>query len=353
MRPYRAGLALAALCLAAAVACGTPGGTSSSSSSRKGKDAAGKGPTVSKYGHGKITAAQTLMEEEKDAEAKTQLEALLQDSKLNAYELAVVNRLLVGIYLDADQYDPAIASLVRARDANALSENEQRDVEKSIGQVYLQADKPAQAVQALEVWYAKLAPAQATDTWLVAQAYAQIDEDPKAAARAIELAKQAIDAADPVRPEWIEFLASLYQMNDQESEVIVLLEGALQSGKLQPSERVYQRLAQSYVGMDQEPKALPYLEKAAALATHGRLDLWMAQLQLDAENFVAAEAAANQALRKGGLPDEGQVHYLLGICQFNLKQKDAAKASFNKVANHPRLGKSAAEYLKYIARGLD
>jgi TolA-binding protein len=351
MRPHRVLLILLTLCLAAAVGCAT--GSATPSSSKRAK--AAKGPTVSKYGHGKITAAQDLMEQDKNDEARAALEALSRDSKLNSYEMAVVNRLLASLYMDMEpeQHDAAIAALTRARDLNALPENEQRDVEKSIGQVYLAADRPADAVPALEAWYAKLAAPQATDAMLLANANAQIEDDPQAAQRAIDFAKQAIAAADPPKPEWIEFLASLYQVNDRETEVIALLDDALATGKLQPSERVYQRIAQSYVALDQEPKAIPYLEKAAALATHGRLDLWLAQLHLDAEDFAAAEASAQTALRKGGLPDEGQVYYLLGVCQFNLKKREEAKASFQKVASHPRLGKSANDYLKYIARGAD
>ena len=90
------------------------------------------------------------------------------------------------------------------------------------------------------------------------------------------------------------------------------------------------------------------LERAAAASSQGQLYMRLAQVQIDREQWGPARDSLRKALAKGGLPDRGAAHFLLGIAAVSDAQWEDAREAFESAAEFEERQQASEEWIAHI-----
>ena len=113
-------------------------------------------------------------------------------------------------------------------------------------------------------------------------------------------------------------------------------------------------LGQSFQAALEEDEAIEQFEKATEFAEDGKSYKRLAQLYLGKEEYVKCSERADEAIEKGEITREYDVHILKGMCQFNLGNLQTAKDIFVKARRLAReeeaegSERSARNWIRYI-----
>lgn len=143
-------------------------------------------------------------------------------------------------------------------------------------------------------------------------------------------------------------MAQLYLQAEVPYKAATLLEEKMNAGIVPKSEKNYRLLSQSWMLAQEDKKAIPALQAAAALATHGELDQRLANAYLNIGNYSECVKSANNAVRKGGLKNPDNMQISLGMCLYNLRRYSDAKAAFRKASETPRSVRTADQWIRVI-----
>ncbi len=108
-----------------------------------------------------------------------------------------------------------------------------------------------------------------------------------------------------------------------------ILEREIENGLVEPTRRNLQSLGQAWQVAQDVDRAIPAYERAARLSDDGELDYRLAQLHLDRDDCEKSVAAAESAIRRGGLDRAGQVFLVKGMCHFNMGQFSESLSAFS------------------------
>ncbi|XQW84037.1 tetratricopeptide repeat protein [Thalassotalea piscium] len=145
-------------------------------------------------------------------------------------------------------------------------------------------------------------------------------------------------------------LAQLYRYHDVPFKAAQLLSESIENGKIAPSERHLEMLAQAYVAAKSFEQALPVLKKASEIAENGKYDMQLAQSYLNLEQWQNAINAADKALERGGIDRVGDMHLVLGMALFNLQKFDESLLAFKAAENIKSSAKTAKQWYQYVKR---
>ena len=95
-------------------------------------------------------------------------------------------------------------------------------------------------------------------------------------------------------------------------------------------------------------KAIPYLERAAALAADGEMWARLASIQLDEDDNAKAIEAARKSLSLGGGRRPDNTRILLGMALYNQGKLKEAKTAFTEAARDERSKKTAQQWMKFL-----
>ncbi|MDE1897489.1 MAG: tetratricopeptide repeat protein [Xanthomonadaceae bacterium] len=192
---------------------------------------------------------------------------------------------------------------------------------KNLVAVYLDANQPAKALQAMEDAKAHGLIVTGTDYINLAKMYVIVGQD----------------SNDP-KP-------------DAQKAVAALQEGFAKQ-VVQPSFDSYKLLGDaSYLAGDLHG-AVAAWGKAAPFATDGKLDMQRGQLMVQQlDQYRDGRAALQQALAKGGLEKPGVAWILIGNADIKLKDKAGALAAYRKAAQYPETKSAAVKWLKAESHG--
>lgn len=143
-------------------------------------------------------------------------------------------------------------------------------------------------------------------------------------------------------------LANLYMLHGVPYKAALLLEKEIDDGRLEADERNLRLLSQAWYQAREDAKAIPPLERAAALAKTGELYVRLAQAYTNLEQWDKVAESIRKALDKGGLRRNDTANVMLGVALFNRKQWDSARSAFQKALKDKRSRKVAAQWLSYI-----
>lgn len=171
--------------------------------------------TLSKQVFEKVTQAQEALAEDRHAEALAIYQRLL-NGDLRPYERAVIQQQVGFVYADQGNYKAAIRTFEQAYAMNALNEQQQRDMQFYLGQLYLAEGQTDRAITYLESWLNAVGEGANPQAYFVlAQAYASKDNYN----RALTYAERGIDKArvnkanNPefvIRTTWYKFTIAMY-----------------------------------------------------------------------------------------------------------------------------------------------
>jgi tetratricopeptide (TPR) repeat protein len=143
-------------------------------------------------------------------------------------------------------------------------------------------------------------------------------------------------------------LAQLYYYHQIPYKAALLMERAMQQGKLAEDQRNLTFLGQAWSFAKENEKAIPAMMAAAALAKDGELDAQLAQIYLNQEQWNKAIESSQKALQKGSLRNEGTVHLVLGMAHFNQGDYNQALNELAEAEKHNSSKGMAQQWLRFV-----
>jgi len=183
--------------------------------------------------------------------------------------------------------------------------------------------------------------------WLQLSAmYGEIGKEDKQLA----VMEAAYQAGYVTKDNDITTLAQLYLYHGAPYKCAALLDYALANGKVKAEQKYLNLLAQSYLAAKENNKAIPVLQQLSKIAENGQYDAQLAQTYLNIEKWQKATNAAEKALKKGGLKQQGNMYLVQGMSYFNLQKFDLALQAFSQAEKIKSSKKMAQQWRKYVAR---
>lgn len=144
-------------------------------------------------------------------------------------------------------------------------------------------------------------------------------------------------------------LARSYLYNDLPYPAAKVLQKGIEDGTIDDDPEVYELLANSWIAAREYDRSLPPLRKAAELAKDGNLDVRLAQVYMQRENWSDATRMLENAIDKGGLKNRGNVELLLGIAYYNTKNLSLARNHFVRAREHEETREAAERWISHLA----
>jgi len=148
-------------------------------------------------------------------------------------------------------------------------------------------------------------------------------------------------------------MAQLYLQAEVPYKAGKLLQEKMDAGIVPKNEKNYRLLSQSWTLAQEDGKAIPALQEAARLASHGELDQRLANAYLNISNYAECVKSANNAIRKGGLKNPDNMQISLGMCLYNLKRYGDAKSAFRSASKTARSRRTSDQWIRVIDADLE
>jgi tetratricopeptide (TPR) repeat protein len=374
-------------CLLALLVCGAAEG-------KKDKEKERKQYTVGESMHEKLIAAQDAFAADDMVAAREVLEPLAKrERRLNPYERALVYLYLAHTAANQELYDESLAYFEKCLAEDALPAAQQLNTRFNVAQLYLAAERFAEAIRSLELWFEVAENPNSVAFYLLAVARYQVGD----VAGAIEPAREAVARAEKPQENWIQLLvgtlfetkryeealaplellvtlypkktywtqlSALYHHLEREPQSLAVMQIAFQEGFLEKSREFrqlallllqgnlpyraaqvleqgltdgiianeaaeWELLANSWLLARENERALEPLSRAATLSGTGELYVRLGQVYLEREKWADASAALAKALEKGDLHDSGTANLLMGIALYHQERPERARKHFD------------------------
>ena len=145
-------------------------------------------------------------------------------------------------------------------------------------------------------------------------------------------------------------LAQSYLSQELPLQAAELLDKEMEAGRVEPSQKNLELLANAWMAAREGDKALKVLEQAAKKAQTGEPFMRLGQLQMQQERWAQALSALQRALKKGKLKNEGKAHLLLGNANYELGNRAAARQAFQRAMKDEKSRAGASRFLEVMQR---
>ena len=132
-----------------------------------------------------------------------------------------------------------------------------------------------------------------------------------------------------------------------------IIETGMNKGTIKSTPKNTETLANAWAQANEHRKAIPALEKAAAMSDKGILWARLAGVHFDAGDFDAAADAAKKAAAKGGLKNRAGNQMLMGMALFNVKKFEGALQAFRQAKKNKRNFSDARKWETYTLSELE
>lgn len=363
---------------------------------------------ISRY----LGAAAKLVDEEKPEEAEALL-LKLNPARMNAYERALVYRMIAFIAYGSQQHKKAIESFEKVLAEQVLPVRDESKIRFSIAQLHAGLEHWPESIEWVDEWRRYETEPDPLGFYLKAIAqYQQGDFD-----AAIASTQEAIERGQP-REAWLRLLAALYaekqdyvnatpvleelllrypkkqywvqlsliygarenyevslavqQMAYQQGFLTedkelrrlarsylyhnlphpaakVLAKG-LEDGVIEADPDAYELLANSWIAAREYDRGLEPLQQAAALSDDGNLYVRLGQVHMQREEWSDAVTAFQKALEKGDLKKQGNAVLLIGVALYNDSQAAQAQRYFVQAREFEDSKAEANRWITHIAQ---
>ena len=189
-----------------------------------------------------------------------------------------------------------------------------------------------------------IAPSKKTYWQQLSSIYGQLEDYPHALA-VMQLAYNAglvNDDSDLRR------LADLLLFNDVPYRGAEVLEKGISDKAVSLDDKLYEKLANCWIAAGEYDKAISPLQRAGELSGTGDIFVRLGEVQVQREDWPAAQQALQRALDKGKLRDTANAQLLMGISLFNEKKYNDARKWFEQSARSDKYSKMSRGYLQLI-----
>lgn len=144
-------------------------------------------------------------------------------------------------------------------------------------------------------------------------------------------------------------LANLFLLHGLPYKAAKVIEKELADSTIEASEKNLRLLSQAWQQARYDEKAIPPLEKAAALSDDGGLYVRLAQLYINLGKWNESSRALNKGLKKGGLKRPDTAHIMLGMSLFNQKKFTSARNAFQSASKYEKSKNVAQQWIAHIS----
>ena len=282
-------------------------------------------------------SAQYYMAEEKWKEGAAELEEWLktaQNPNPNAYYL------LAAAYYQLQKFDKALPNAKKAVD---MSEKPQENWITLLASLYIQNEQFKEAIPILTK-LVEQAPDKKTYWAQLSSAYAQMD-DQNSAVAVLQLAQYFGLVNEDAE---IRRLSQLHAFVGNPYRGAVVMTEGLEKGVVKADAKAYEILANAWINAQEYAKAIGPLQKAAETSSNGDLFVRLGEVQMQREDWMAAEQALRRGIDKGQLKDTNKAELLLGISLYNENKAADARAWLQRASASERHRPTARNYLQAI-----
>jgi tetratricopeptide (TPR) repeat protein len=287
-------------------------------------------------------SAQLLLAEEHWREGAAALEDWFKTAERpNA---AAYYLLAVAYYQNGD-FDRALEP---ARRSVELTDQPQESWMGLLVALHLQRKEYADAARLLQRLIVQV-PGKRSYFTQLSSVYGQMDDYESALA----IMQVAYDAGLLSDDPDIRRLADLLLLNHLPYRGAQVLEAAIDADTVTPDAQLYEKLASCWIAAGELDRAVLPLRRAGELSSSGEPYLRLGEVELQREDWPAAEDALRGAVARGGLRDAGNAPFLLGVALFNQGRLTEARASFVEAEHSSQHREAAHAYLRVIESRLE
>jgi tetratricopeptide (TPR) repeat protein len=127
-----------------------------------------------------------------------------------------------------------------------------------------------------------------------------------------------------------------------------VLEAGIEKKALKDDDKLYEKLANCWIAAGELEKSIPPLQRAAELSSTGDMFVRLGEVNVQREQWTAAQAALDRGISKGQLKDAGNAQLLMGIVLFNQKKYAEAKPWFERASQSEKHRQMSRGYLQLI-----
>jgi len=160
----------------------------------------------------------------------------------------------------------------------------------------------------------------------------------------------AYDQGLLVRSAELVQLSQLFMQAEVPYKAARVLEKGLEAGTVEKNSENYRLLSSAWQLSGEDRKAIPALKEAARMASDGELDVRLANSYLNISDFDQCVEAVQRGLNRGGVKSESNAYIVLGMCQFEKDNYEAAKKAFRSASRDEKNKKTASQWLQFIER---
>jgi len=146
------------------------------------------------------------------------------------------------------------------------------------------------------------------------------------------------------------YISNMYALRDVPFKSAEVLQEGIEKGIVEPSEKHWKMVADSWFTAEEMEDSLVAYEKAGAAALDGEIDLRRGYILIDLERWALARDALALAIDKGGISERklGEAHLMVGMSQFNLGNYDDASAAWGRASRYQKTKEAARQWMNHM-----
>jgi tetratricopeptide (TPR) repeat protein len=127
-----------------------------------------------------------------------------------------------------------------------------------------------------------------------------------------------------------------------------ILEREMNAGRVERTQRNYEKLARLYRQSNEFDRAIPALEAAARMAPDGELFQTLGEAYYAEARLGEAVSALTQAINKGGLDKTGDVWVVIGNARYENGDREGAIEAFEQGERYPSARETARDWRQFV-----
>ena len=165
---------------------------------------------------------------------------------------------------------------------------------------------------------------------------------------------QALADLDQLQnPSHIKQLASLLILHETPHFAAILLEKALDEGKLEKDQKNYERIAQARLLAGDYRESIHFQSLAADMDSTGQGHTRVASTLMSLGEWQRASTELEKSLDKGELTNTGRVYVMKGMTEYRLSKYKESLQSFKSATDFPEVKTVASQWLAYVEKEVE